>query len=400
MKLRLLRILCLAALVSVLPVSCREDGPEDYTAEIIPRTDELEPSAGSIFVTVTAAADWSITLEYPEGTEEWASVEPASGTGSRGDVRLRYGENGADAPRKVTMVLKPARGLAAKASVSQKGLGGEESGGYGEDVSRAGWLELPATVAGDGRELLVHDMKGGKYRNAKTSGVRNWSCYWDYENRVSVWVAYPLNASLIGSGDRSNAWGYDPLLPQDLQQSITTSFSTTKRYYSDPLYDRGHQIPSADRLNYSANVSTFYPTNMTPQSGPFNSGIWAGLEGAVRGYAKQTTDTLYVVTGCVIDNTQTYVRDVAGHSIAVPTAYFKALLFHGQSTYATQGYMAAGFLLPHSDGIANASYKNYICSIDELEKKTGFDFFPALEQLVGKETADKIEAAEPSNWWK
>ena len=39
-------------------------------------------------------------------------------------------------------------------------------------------------------------------------------------------------------------------------------------------------------------------------------------------------------------------------------------------------------------------------SIDELEEQTGIDFFPNLVGKIGKESADKIEAAAPSAWWK
>ena len=388
--------LALAAIAAGL-AACEKPEPYDTETAVVLRQADLEQAGGSIFASVTCKGDWNLVTECSDGGS-WATVNPASGSGNKGNVQLVYQANESTEARSVTLVLKPSNGAEARVTAYQAGEEPEPT--YGYDVAPMSWMELPATSAGDGRALLVHDMKGGQYKSYRLSGTRNWSCYWDFESRVSLWVAYPLNASLIGNGDRTNAWGYDPLLPQDMQQSITLRFAGTNRYYSDPLYDRGHQIPSADRLAYSANVSTFYPTNMTPQSNSFNSNIWAGLEGAVRGYARQTTDTLYVVTGCIIDNTNTYVKDVAGHEIAVPTAYFKALLYKGNSTYATQGYMAAGFLLPHDDAIANKSHLNYICSIDKLEQETGIDFFPALEQAVGKETAAKIEAEEPSKWWR
>lgn len=376
-------------------MGCQKGEPFDTATAVLLRQADLEQAGGSTFVSVTCKGTWNLVAECSDGGA-WATLSATSGSGNRGDILLKYDPNPGEETRSVTVILKPGNGAEARVTAYQAGV--EPEPVYGYDVAPMSWLELPATTAGDGRTLLVHDMQGGQYKSNRVSGTRNWSCYWDYENRVSLWVAYPMNNNLKGSGNRTDMWGYDPLLPQDLQQSITMRFSSN-RYYSDPLYDRGHQIPSADRLNYSANVTTFYATNMTPQSGSFNSNIWAALEGKVRGYAS-SADTLYVVTGCVVDNTQTYVRDVAGHNIAVPTAYFKALLYKGNSTYATQGYMAAGFLLPHDDNIAAKNCLNYIRSIDQLEQETGIDFFPALEKVVGKETAAKIEAEEPSKWWK
>jgi hypothetical protein len=38
-------------------------------------------------------------------------------------------------------------------------------------------------------------------------------------------------------------------------------------------------------------------------------------------------------------------------------------------------------------------------SIDDLEKKTGIDFFVNLGSAVGQDIADKIEAQAPIGWW-
>ena len=61
--------------------------------------------------------------------------------------------------------------------------------------------------------------------------------------------------------------------------------------------------------------------------------------------------------------------------------------------------MMAGFIYPHDSSIANQDYKDYICSIDRLEEQTGIDFFPNLAVKIGKEAADKLEAATPSKFW-
>ena len=94
------------------------------------------------------------------------------------------------------------------------------------------------------------------------------------------------------------------------------------------------------------------------------------------------------------------ITDRAGNKVTVPAAYFKALLrYMPSSTYGFGGYMAAGYYLPHSTSISGNSFTGYIMSIDELEQKTGIDFFVNLASVVGKDTADKIEAQSPINWW-
>ncbi len=381
----------------LLLASCEEEKTDTVTAAIAPRSTSLSASSGSVWVSVTAGGPWTVSLDFG-GSPAWAKIVPSSGEGSRGDVSLRYEENTGQEARSVTLLL--SAGSTASAVVTQEGVsssqgGGNEGGGpNGTDVARALWLELPATEAGDGLTVYTHDYEGGKYISFAKSGVRNWTMYWDAKEHLSKWVAYPLNNALRGSGSRSDVWGLDPLVPISEQPDLTLGS------YGGG-WTRGHQLPSADRLSpRSANISTFYGTNMTPQQWDFNGGIWASLEGAVRSYASKA-DTLYVVTGCLYEDSTTYTGVNSGFAVKVPTHYFKALLFRGVSTYASpEGFMAAGFLLPHSPEISGGSYLEYIMSIDELESQTGIDFFPNLAAVVGDDKAAALEAKAPSNWWK
>lgn len=383
-----LTVIALSLLVAL--AGCQKEDKVSIQA----RSTYVSPEADGQFVSVTATGAWKLTLEYPSGTTPWASVNPSEGTGSASDIRFKYEANTLEEARQVTLVLTPAKGAPAREVITQ-GAKAEEAvhGSYGYDVAPMDWLELPATKAGDGREVLVHAMDGGKYLGRDKSGTRNWSCDWDYEEHMSLWVAYPLNNSLKGSGNRSNEWGWDKLLPTSLQPDLTNGS------YGGG-WTRGHQIPSADRLSpRAANVSTFVPTNMTPQAYDFNGEIWARLEGKVRDYAG-LSDTLYVVTGALWKNSTRATSKSSGFIVKVPTHYFKALLYKGSSSYAkdTEGYMMAGFLLPHDNGIAGGNYKDYRMSIDQLEEQTGIDFFPNLEKR-NKALSQQLEAAQPNGFW-
>ena len=163
-------------------------------------------------------------------------------------------------------------------------------------------------------------------------------------------------------------------------------------------WTRGHQIPSADRYNTAANKSTFYPTNMTPQEYNFNAKIWANLEQKIRDYAV-SSDTLYVVTGCVLDGSTTYSGSNSGFTVKVPAAYFKAALQKSTSTsVGRSGWRAAAWYLPHDSGIASGRFTDYVMTVDALEAKLGYDLFVNLPAKVGKTLADQIEA--DCNWAK
>ena len=249
------------------------------------------------------------------------------------------------------------------------------------------WLELPATKEDDGLDFYAHThVVNGK-------NMRNWSFDYDSEALLSHWVAYPLNADLIGRGSRTDAWGYDPLVPVDKQPSLF------KSYKGD--WQRGHQLPSADRLDYDANVSTFYFTNMTPQNGQLNEGVWADLEQKVRDWSAQF-DTLYVVTGCSVEGSIEVAADNDGKSVTVPVGYYKALLGYKAEgdvagSGANGGFAGCAFWFdnaPYSGG-----YMDKVMTIAQLEQKTGVDFFVNLPARTDEATAQKIETIVDA-WWK
>jgi endonuclease G len=245
------------------------------------------------------------------------------------------------------------------------------------------WLELPK-MENPQHLFFTH------YFTHKSSKTRNYSYYWDVENLVAHWVAYPLNDGLAGSGSRTDDWGLDPKLPRNMQPVLFRGFRGG--------YDRGHQLPSADRLTREANVQTFYGTNMTPQLGSLNQQGWASFEGDVRDWSRQF-DTLYVVTGCMVEGSTKVAYDNDNKAVAVPTAYFKALLGYKKDlsiAASTAGYLAIGFYYPHE--AYSGGHMEKSMTIDELEKKTGMDFFVNLLAKAGQSLADKIESVKDS-WW-
>lgn len=264
----------------------------------------------------------------------------------------------------------------------------------GPSEIKAGWLELPAMPEDSKYDFFSHDMKLGDKR------IRNYSFAWDYTNLVAPWVAYPLNSSFtVKNVERSDAWGLDPKLPRNKQPVLINGF----RDGNDGWKARGHQLPSADRVcSYEANSLTFYGTNMTPQIHKgFNSGIWSNLEEKVRSWSR-SSDTLYVVTGCVTDGSKKYCNDNDGKKVTIPTAYYKAVLrYKKNSTVGYSDYMACAVWLKHEVYSSKSVSKQYAMSIDELEKKIGIDLFANLPAAIGEDAAAKVEAEDPAtvSWW-
>ena len=252
------------------------------------------------------------------------------------------------------------------------------------DPTKTQWMELPATD-NDAYGYYSHSF------SMKDKVYRNYSFAWSQDDLVSVWVAYPLNKTYTDKVvDRTDAWAYDPILGSDRSSA---PFS----YYAGD-YARGHQLPSADRLCCrEANEQTFYGTNIAPQLNEHNEGIWSKLEDKVRSVAN-ASDTTYVVTGCTVADATEFSEDSDKKQITIPTAFFKAVLVYKKG--ADQEWTSAGFFTEHKKYSSN-DLKPISMTIDELEEKTGLDFFVNLTDKIGSDKAAEVEAqvpAESSVW--
>lgn len=386
------------ALVAALAVSCGKTDPQPKVQPALRlRTNPAPAAGGTQFLDVTASGDWTLTVEG--GT--WAAVEPDHGTGSIA-VIFKYERNDGAVARTVRMILKAGNGEVSVDFTQNGSTVSPPSPGSiaGTDVAPVRWLELPETKAGDGLEFFAHRM------DFEGRSVRNYSFDWDYENRISHWVAYPMISAYARKGtDRTDVWGLDPLLPAAKQQMLidpATGKGKSYRDGDDGWRSRGHQLPSADRLfSYDANVSTFYGTNMTPQDNDFNGGIWVVLENAVRNWARRS-DTAYVVTGCFGD-TGHYVLDFANNRITVPQGYYKAVVckLSGSPGFGAGGYAGCAICFDDVNHRPKESLKNFAMSIDDLEKKLGMNLFVNLPDAIGKEKAGQVEAENPQtvSWW-
>lgn len=145
-------------------------------------------------------------------------------------------------------------------------------------------------------------------------------------------------------------------------------------------YDRGHMIPAGDlRWDSLAMRESFKMTNVCPQTRALNSGGWTKIEDKIREWAVRDS-ALIVVTGPVITRG---MKTIGDSHVAVPTAFFKVVL----APFATP-MRAIGFVLPNK--AANGPLKKYAVSVDEVERRTGMDFFSALPDDIENEIESQL----------
>ena len=239
---------------------------------------------------------------------------------------------------------------------------------------------------------LPAERKDGAYPNAQevkiaSGGERNYTHYYDTATYTSLWVAYPLSSSHMGSLSRPGSWSYNPNISTSDQVNLCSSS------YNDN-YSRGHLIPNASRNgNKEMQLQTFYVTNSVPQiQDNFNGGIWQTLEAALQTVAK--SETIYIVTGVAFakeGETKTIKYTTAKDDtkrVPVPNYFYKVVLkVTTNSSGVVTSASTVGFWFEHKT-YSTTTFENYAVSVDQIEQWTGFDFFPNLPDTV-EATAEK-----------
>ncbi|MCR5312809.1 MAG: DNA/RNA non-specific endonuclease [Bacteroidaceae bacterium] len=158
--------------------------------------------------------------------------------------------------------------------------------------------------------------------------------------------------------------------------------------YNGSGYDRGHMCPAGDNKNdQEAMDQTFMMSNVCPQNHDLNSGGWNELEILCREWVRDYSD-LFIVCGPIYDsNNPKTIGKRKNIKIAVPDRFFKVILMMESKP------KAIGFIYPNED--ATKDMREYCVSVDKVEKITGIDFFPNLDDDIEK----KVEKeCNPSAW--
>lgn len=191
------------------------------------------------------------------------------------------------------------------------------------------------------------------------------------------WVAYTLNQGDLAKGDFERPYFV-------IDKSVRTK-SADWHNYKKSGYDRGHLCPAGDRsFSYEAYNETFLTSNISPQNHDFNAGIWNRLEQKVRFWARKY-DGVYVVTGGILKGN---LKSIGEENVSVPNEFYKIVVDASDGNFK-----AISFIIPNKK--SSEPFYEYAVSIDEIEAKTGIDFFPNLPDSI----ENKLEATLDLKAW-
>ena len=138
--------------------------------------------------------------------------------------------------------------------------------------------------------------------------------------------------------------------------------------YAGSGMERGHLVPAGD-LKWSPDAmrQSFLLTNVCPMHKALNEGGWAKLEEKVREWTRRDS-ALLVFSGPVVNERDTTMSD---GRVTVPSAYYKVIV-----APCVRPMRAVAFIYPN--GHSGGRLRQYAVSVDEVERRTGLDFFPTL----------------------
>ena len=206
-----------------------------------------------------------------------------------------------------------------------------------------------------------------KYRNM-TKRYEAMTVNFNPAYRVPNCVSYVLTSSMVKVTD-----GPDAEMRRNYKFNRDPSVAGCPEWweYKKSGYDRGHMAPANDmRWSRQSMSDCFLMTNICPQDHDLNGGSWNKLELKIHDWARNN-GKLIVATGPIFNGSNKRIGK--NNDIVVPAGFFKVVLDPNRNR-------AIGFLYDNHEG--GGGVKRHSCTVDEVERITGHDFFSALPDDV------------------
>lgn len=215
----------------------------------------------------------------------------------------------------------------------------------------------------------VHAYAGLPHSDKAVSVLENsgFTVGYSEQRRNPLWVAYRLQPLPAGKLSPRPKFAADPR-------------STARVSHGDLSargYDRGHLAPNyamTKLFGPQAQRESFLMTNIVAQKSRLNQLLWQRIEEIEVDHILPRWRELWVVTGPVFDDQPQRLRS----GIEIPSAFYRIWL-----DVTALGQARALALLVPQDVRGDEPLTRFLTSVDQIEARTGLDFFamlPAAEQ--------------------
>ncbi|MFT3713071.1 MAG: DNA/RNA non-specific endonuclease [Archangium sp.] len=330
-----------------------------------------------MLVLCACGSNVDMSLEGPGGDELISMMAPSPSTQLATLARQRDEVASVSGNRfgRVDPLVKPPRHDAGVAEEVDAGVAEEVDAGVAEEVDAGVWTPsgpLGASISPHLGLGIPDDSSVGRADRWLLVRPQFVTSY-DTAHKVPNWSAWKLDSSFFGPATRATSFRTDPLLGSASQARDSD--------YVGSGFDRGHLCPSADRtLTDADNDSTFFLTNVVPQTHASNAGPWLTLEDECRDRANEGKKLLIIAGPIFASNPQTI-----GTGVSVPVSMFKVVIVStGELDAATLDPAAVkvyATIMPNTS-VVTGSWRQWQVRIDDVEAATGLDFFSDVNPSV------------------
>ena len=195
---------------------------------------------------------------------------------------------------------------------------------------------------------------------------------------IANWVSWHLSAAWKGAATRSNDFRPDPQLPRDWFVAKTGD----------------------DRDGSPAdNSATFLLTNIVPEAPRHNREVWKSLEDYCRKLLANNNE-LYIVAGtdgAGGTGANGEASKLPNGKITVPASLWKVSVVLPVGSNDLQRIDAntrvIAVNIPNRQTAADKPWNFYALSIDDLERRTGYDFLSNLRQDLQQELERRVDGS-------
>lgn len=246
-------------------------------------------------------------------------------------------------------------------------------------------VSTDSVVNGDNNNLLCGNPSGATADESNYNNyLINQQYYTESYSRDKCgpnWVCWHLGTTDLGSTNRLNNFRADTKLPAGWYEAQDYSYKSSG-------FDKGHNCPSGDRTNTSdANSVTFLMDNIVPQA-PFNNQrTWEHLESFCRNQV-QLGNEVYVIMGSYGTGgtgSKGYAETIDQGRINVPAHIWKVAVIIPNGNNDLKRINSNATLIAvdtPNDNSINPDWQQYVCTVRDIEKNTGYNLFSNLPVAI------------------
>ncbi|NER05435.1 MAG: hypothetical protein F6K17_24000, partial [Okeania sp. SIO3C4] len=286
-----------------------------------------------------------------------------------------------------------------------------------------------------------------EYRNNFLIERPEYALSYNADNNILNWASWQVNKSWVFPADKDTRFvidnrifksditlpsGFYQVLPKDYKddsgkKNLKLEETKTDKKGNPVLdedgnpqtetveYAQGHAVPIAHRnRNHRDNLAISLLSNIVPQTEKSNNGVWKGFEGYVRDFVKDTSKQTHNKEVHVIAGTHG-VKDVEfpgrgegdKTSIKIPEYLWQVILVTDRPGKGvedvTENTYTLGLWMPNNNtpdktsawrkekDSENPERLLYVNSVNEIESKTGYDFFSNLPDGIEEKIEDNTD---------